>query len=172
LELISISHIASTALENIHKASISNPLISHLSQHPQHDNSVDEIANLLQEDTATISEPSKRIAIERVYSLNQRDTPLLPKMCFNGADAWAAETAPVVTAAGKVNAMYVSNSSGFPEDSTSQFFGNSVEQSTPPIPRRVSDSQPNFFPISNGLPSSIPKITPTDIFGELKLGIV
>lgn len=85
------------------------------------------MANMLLDDTTTISTPTKRIAVHRDAQQN-KNLPQLPP-----DDAWAQTTEHVVTAAGEI-----SQSFNYAEQSTSKFF-DSVEQSTPPpIPRRVS----------------------------------
>ena len=134
--------IASTALEAVGRPHISNPIAS------RHDNSVNDMASMLLEDTTTVQNPAKRVAVKHVESPQDRDLPQIPKLLFNSDDAWAHCTAPVVTAAGDVNAMKFLDGSEVADSSTSYIFGQSADYSTPPIPRRVSDPGAFKFPFN------------------------
>lgn len=91
------------------------PMISNPTSSQQND-SIEEMANMLLDDTTTISGP-KSFPLHR-DTQQDKDLPHLPP-----DDAWAQDTASVVAAAGEM--------------SRSQSF-NYVEQSTAPaIPRRV-----------------------------------
>jgi hypothetical protein len=125
---------------------ISNPIAFH------HDNSVDEMASMLLDDTTTIPDPTKPVAAQRVESsAEDKDLPQLPELLFNGDDAWARRTGPVVTAAGNVNEIQFMDGSEAVGSCSSHMFGHSADHSTPPIPRRVSHSRAVDFP---SIPSS------------------
>jgi hypothetical protein len=106
---------------------------------PKHDGSIDEMANTLLDDTARVSESTKRVAVARLVSPAEQDLPQLPHMRSNRDDAWAWGTAHEVTAIGETNELS--------ENSTSQFF-NSAQQLAPSIPRRVSFHGAILFLIS------------------------
>jgi hypothetical protein len=122
----------STALETVGRPHISNPIAS------RHDNSVDEMASMLLDDTTTLLGPTKRVAVKHVESPQDKDLPQIPKLLFNADDAWPHRTAPVDTAAGDVNAIKILDGSEVADNSMSHIFGQSADHSTPPIPRRVS----------------------------------
>jgi hypothetical protein len=112
-----------------------------------HDNSIDDMVNMLLDDTTTISDPPKRA--------QEKDLPHLPPP----DDSWAKKTAHSVSAAGEINEMNSLSQSLTPgEQMGSRFFSSmeltesqffkSIERSTPPIPRRSSRRKsvnPNTF---------------------------
>ena len=117
-----------------------------------HDDSIDEMANMLLDDSTTVSDPAKRA--------QEKDLPHLPPP----DDAWAKKTAHSVSAAGEMNEIK-SLSQSFPpgEQMESQCFSSmeltetqffkSIERSTPPIPRKSSKRKsvkPNTFTPPNG----------------------
>lgn len=89
-------------------------------QYQPRDDSIEEMASMLLDDTTmdqlnTNTEPGRRLsqaAAAEIFnnsghmgSGNDKSLPQLPKLLFNGDDAWAMKTAPVVTAAGNLNQM-------------------------------------------------------------------
>ena len=96
------------------------------------------MASMLLGDTTTINDPTKRVAVQHVGSPADKALPQLPELLFNGDDAWAQKTTPVVTAAGKLNEIHFPENSVIANNSSSQMFGQFADYSTPPIPRRVS----------------------------------
>jgi hypothetical protein len=98
----------------------------------RHDNSIEEMASMLLDDTTTDrlkTEPGKRLSqITASKALpdiahEKKALPQLPQLLFNGDDAWAMKTTPVVTAAGGSNAMRFT---GDPDD---------IDSYPPPLPR-------------------------------------
>ncbi len=117
------------------------------------EDSIEEMASMLLDDTTmnqlnTNTEPGRRLsqmAAAEAYNAGRielgdsKALPQLPKLVFNGDDAWAMKTAPVVTAAGSSNQMTFN---GDMEPSIGQIStqtGNhSRKGSAPTIPRKSS----------------------------------
>jgi hypothetical protein len=91
-------------------------------QYSRHDDSIDEMASILLDDTTEEQlkpEPGRRLSrigiaqalpsIQRVDHNAAKSLPQLPKLLFNGDDAWAMKSSPVVTAAGSSNQMVFSS---------------------------------------------------------------
>lgn len=121
----------------------------------RHDDSIDEIASMLLDDTEIdqpCTEPARRLSyIPTSHSLSgipfssSRDTktlPQLPQLMFNGDDAWAMRTAPVVTAAGSYNEVQFSFEGEAVAASPVSNLPIPIKQPrkdiTPPIPRKSS----------------------------------
>ena len=75
-------------------------------------------------------------------SNEKKALPQLPQLLFNGDDAWAMKTTPVVTAAGNSNAMQFTNDpdevDSYPPTLPRYAANHSRKGSAPPIPRRSS----------------------------------
>lgn len=112
-----------------------------------HDDSIDEMASLLLEDTefdqlkpgagnrASYSAAAKT-ALPQIRSQEGKALPQLPSMVFNGDDAWALRMSSVVTAAGSSNQMDFSHDG--PSISSVQAASYTRKTSTPTIPRKSS----------------------------------
>lgn len=94
--------------------------VNNSQQYQPRDDSIEELASMLLDDTTmdqlnTNTEPGRHLSqaaaaevfnnAGRVGSGDGKTLPQLPKLLFNGDDAWALKTAPVVTAAGGSNQM-------------------------------------------------------------------
>jgi hypothetical protein len=115
----------------------------------RHDDSIDEMASILLDDTTEElkPEPGKRLSrigiaqalpsIQRVDSSAAKSLPQLPKLLFNGDDAWAMKSSPVVTAAGSSNQMVFSSDT--PESLNVSADSPQFKKSpAPTIPRKSS----------------------------------
>ena len=77
---------------------------------------------------------ASRLLDDTIVSVPSMNLPVLSQL--NRDEAWAQKTTPAVMAGSESNTAPYPSGFGFPEQS--DFFSQSVEQSTPPIPRRVS----------------------------------
>jgi hypothetical protein len=96
---------------------------------------MDEMASMLLDDTKTMLDTPEPASAKQ----ENKNLPQLPDLLFNGDDAWAHKSRPVVTAAGNLNQIPFVESD-YANDFSSQTFWDSADHSTPPIPRRVSIS--------------------------------
>ncbi|KAH7407885.1 hypothetical protein BKA64DRAFT_433898 [Cadophora sp. MPI-SDFR-AT-0126] len=115
-----------------------------------HDDSIEEMASILLDDTTmdqlrpeggkrmSQSAASKALPGLRTESQDGKSLPQLPKLIFNGDDAWALRTAPVVTAAGTSNQIEFSESSPQPSTFLHRISAHARKSSIPEIPRRSS----------------------------------
>lgn len=115
-----------------------------------HDDSIEEMASILLDDTTidqlrpeggkrmSQSAASKALPGLRTESQDGKNLPQLPKLIFNGDDAWAMRTAPVVTAAGTSNQMEFSEDNPQPSTFLDRLSAHARKSSIPEIPRRSS----------------------------------
>jgi hypothetical protein len=122
-----------------------NPVLS------RDDDSIEEMASILLEDT-TIDQlkPESGMRMSqigtakvlpddpRVGSSDSKVLPQLPQLLFNGDAAWAMNTTPVVTAAGRTNETQFSSESAGQQLYPPTVFTHARKGSGPPIPRRSS----------------------------------
>ncbi|EKD16558.1 hypothetical protein MBM_05027 [Drepanopeziza brunnea f. sp. 'multigermtubi' MB_m1] len=114
-----------------------------------HDDSIDEMASMLLEDTefdqlkpeagkrASYSAASRTLpGPPRMGLQDSKTLPQLPSMIFNGDDAWALRMSSVVTAVGSSNQMDFG--AGGPSNKSDQNAGHTRKTSTPAIPRKSS----------------------------------
>ena len=119
-------------------------------QSNHHDDSIEEMASILLDDTTidqlrpeggksmSQSAASKALPGLRTESQDGKSLPQLPKLVFNGDDAWAMKTAPVVTAAGTSNQMEFSEDNPQPSTFLNRLSAHARKSSIPEIPRRSS----------------------------------
>lgn len=114
-----------------------------------HDDSIEEMASMLLDDTTLDQlrpEAGRRLCqiaaakalpeLERDEKQDSKARPRILTMTFNGDDAWAMRTAPVVTAAGRLNLMDFSD-----DNQSTTSFGHPINRSgssAPAIPRKSS----------------------------------
>ncbi|KAG4436417.1 hypothetical protein IFR05_008110 [Cadophora sp. M221] len=116
-----------------------------------HDDSIEEMASILLDDTTMDQlrpEGGKRMSqsaaskalpgFPRSESQDGKNLPQLPKLIFNGDDAWAMRTAPVVTAAGTSNQMEFGDDNNQPSSFLNRLSAHTRKSSIPEIPRRSS----------------------------------
>ncbi|KAL5324515.1 hypothetical protein ACEPPN_009061 [Leptodophora sp. 'Broadleaf-Isolate-01'] len=116
-----------------------------------HDDSIEEMASILLDDTTIDQlrpEGGKRMSQSAASkalpgfphndSQDGKNLPQLPKLIFNGDDAWAMRTAPVVTAAGTSNQMEFGDDNNQPSSFLNRFSAHARKSSIPDIPRRSS----------------------------------
>jgi len=118
----------------------------------RYDDSIEEMASMLLDDTdidQPRAEPGRRLshiatskALSHSSSRDSKTLPQLPQLLFNGDDAWAMRTTPVVTAAGGNNEVHFSfEDEAVPGIHTANIpkpFKQPRKDTTPPIPRRSS----------------------------------
>ncbi|KAK0116651.1 hypothetical protein ONS96_012506 [Cadophora gregata f. sp. sojae] len=115
-----------------------------------HDDSIEEMASILLDDTTmdqlrpeggkrmSQSAASKALPGLRTESQDGKNLPQLPKLVFNGDDAWAMRTAPVVTAAGSSNQIDFNEDKSPPSTLLNRLSAHARKSSIPEIPRRSS----------------------------------
>lgn len=117
-----------------------------------HSDSIEELASMLLENTnidQLRSQPGTRlsqIGTAKVISSrsasgyrNSKGLPQLPKLMFNGDDAWAMRTAPVVTAASYSNETdFSAYEDKLQASDSAKATRHTRKDSAPPIPRRSS----------------------------------
>lgn len=116
-----------------------------------HDDSIEEMASILLDDTLLDQlrpEGGKRMSqtaaskaipsFQRSDSQDAKTLPQLPKLIFNGDDAWAMRTAPVVTAAGSSNMTEFSEDNPQPSSFLNRLSAHARKSSIPDIPRKSS----------------------------------
>jgi hypothetical protein len=112
-----------------------------------HDDSLEEMANMLLEDTtidqskSDHGQPPSQIAAVRmlpsISSQNMRVLPQLPELHFNKDDAWAMNANTVVAAAGNFNEIQPFGGTNAPGNYPQKPFTHS-RKGPPPIPRKSS----------------------------------
>jgi hypothetical protein len=148
-----------------------------------HDDSINKMASMLLDDTTIDqwkADPGKRLSqismsngppgMSQVGSQDSKALPQLPSLLFNGDNAWAFKTSPVVTATGSVNEMQFDNGTDQlpgphgtsyphvrnftpPTHSAPSIPSAPPMSSAPPIPRKSSkrkSSRPKSMSIQNG----------------------
>lgn len=121
---------------------------------PGNDDSIDEMANVLLDDTTSSHKDEAGIgsflSADHNNNLQIRSHPTqtktteapktlpqLPQFLFNGDDAWASKNATVVTAIGRTNTIDFSNLENESSNMSSQHLED-TDISPPPIPKRSS----------------------------------
>lgn len=112
-----------------------------------HDDSLEEMANMLLEDTtidqseSDHGQPASHIAAVRMLpsiSSQERVLPQLPELHFNRDDAWATNANTVVAAAGNVNEIQPFGGTNAPGNYHQKLSTRSRKGPAPPIPRKSS----------------------------------
>lgn len=110
-------HCADSSVFAASKSVMAMPSVEEHSRLPQlHDDSIEEMASMLLEDTTinqlnANTEPDRRLshaAAAKIFNSYSRadarqDLPQLPRLTFSGDDAWAMQTSPVIAASGNSN---------------------------------------------------------------------
>lgn len=142
------------------------------------DDSIDEMASMLLDDTAIDqlkADPGKRLSqislskglpgISQGAPQNDKALPRLPSLLFNGDNVWAFKSMPVITATGNINEVQFDHdadeSVSLPsksqmasqEDNALSYFDAPYMSLTPPIPRKSSkrkSSRPKSISLQSG----------------------
>ncbi len=143
-----------------------------------HDDSIEEMASMLLDDTTIDQlkpEAGKRLSqtavakalpiLPRLGSQDEKNLPQLPRLVFNGDDAWAMRNTPVVTAAGSSNQIEFNDDHLEPPTPLINVASHARKSSAPPVPRRSSKRKSgrpkSHFSNSQAESTEVPKTTST-----------